>query len=498
MKKLTLSAPMIIMVGFVITHLFFMLFVYRSNLLLHHNMTGILDAGYLAVPNEHIFPTLLQAGSAFKGSFFFTLTIGIVFPTLVYAAAWSWDRGYHRNRAFLIMLSGFVIFCMVMINRRGFNPVVTFWFLTVYFFVFKLTLYSLEGVQTRLSPKRLLVHIAVLILIGAAWMVVPKGANFFTAVRDHILLTTSFGEKITSFYYSYSPYPTEAIKPLSKKQLKTFRIERESEEISVKRIEAALVKNDYLPVGVNGEADVVLHLSENGILSFTVNNRMVLRTEATNLMNVPGEVLHRVSGRSDRQEFTRRLLGFSVMYGLPVTLYVCLFGCIHLVTSHFFNYNKGFYVSAAVCLSVGLGGLAAFKVLTPTSIPTSELKQALQSENRGLRVAALRTISAESLDPFDFTDDAFIQRHASIPERLWWARSMAGSDHADIEKKLIHFLDDPYSLVQCKAYEALGRRGDRFATSIILDNIKSSRHWYVQGYAYQTLRGLGWKQTKSP
>ncbi|MBF0120575.1 MAG: hypothetical protein HQK79_17235 [Desulfobacterales bacterium] len=49
----------------------------------------------------------------------------------------------------------------------------------------------------------------------------------------------------------------------------------------------------------------------------------------------------------------------------------------------------------------------------------------------------------------------------------------------------------------CMALSNLGKIGDKKAIPIILDKINNSDHWYVQLYAYNALRTLGWKQTKS-
>jgi len=492
MKKSYLPA-LIICLGMVLTQLFFTLFVYHSNLDLNQNTLRIIDAGYLPVPNEQILPCLQQLSTAYKGALFFTLTLGIVLPSLVYALAWAWDRGYRRNKAFLIILSGFVIFCMVMVNRHGFNPIVTVWFLTIYFTVFKLTLRSLDHHSTRLSSKRLLTHVLALVLLAAAWMAVPAGMEFYKAVRDHVLLSNKPGEAITQFYYRYSPYPTEACKPLFKKQLKTCYIDAGPESGAVERIQNALIQYDYLPIGTDVPPDVVLRASGNRF-DFEVLGRKVLTVDSADFLKTPGAFLYRLSSRCDRQEFTRRLLAVSIRYGLPIVLYMSMSFLINGAIGRFFRGRAGFAAPAACCLAIGLGVMIAFKLLAPESVPVSQLEDALQSDISGLRVAALRTISARGLDPYDYTAENFDECLPSIPERLWWVKSLGNSRHTDAPKALLRFLDDPQPIVSCMAYDALGRKGYRSAVLPILKRIKTSRHWYVQGYAYQALRSLGWKQ----
>jgi len=484
-----------IIAGMILTHLFFSLLVYRSNMHLHQNVSYILDAGYLAVPNAHVLPDLVRIGTALKGALFFTLTIGVVLPFLVYFAAWSWDRGYRRNRAFLILLSGLVIFCMVMLNRNGFNPIVTLWFLTVYFTVFKLTLHSLEGVQTRLSSKQILTHLVVLLCLGAMWMTGQSRNNFFFSVRDHFLLSNSIGKSVTDFYYRYSPYPTEAYKPLIKKQLKACRIEGEIHEITRSRIETSLIRYDCLPINTDAKTDFTIHATEN-TLSFSVAGRTVCKADTGDFVKNPVNLLNVLSSRSDRNAFTRRIVGLS-LYGLPVFFYACLFSCFQLIFRFLPLRTSGFLPSAAGCLVIGIGALILFKTVAPTSLPVSHVKAALSSVDVNTRIAALRTMAREGLNPSEHMTHAFSNTIDHIPERIWWAICLGNSPEPIANEVLIHLLDDPYPLVACKAYKSLGQKKYRPAIDAITEKIQTSRHWYVQGTAYIALRSLGWTQQKS-
>ena len=58
-------------------------------------------------------------------------------------------------------------------------------------------------------------------------------------------------------------------------------------------------------------------------------------------------------------------------------------------------------------------------------------------------------------------------------------------------------LDDPNPNVACQVYYALGKRKKPAMIPVLLEKMNTSRHWYVQTYAYRALRELGWKQEKS-
>ena len=85
----------------------------------------------------------------------------------------------------------------------------------------------------------------------------------------------------------------------------------------------------------------------------------------------------------------------------------------------------------------------------------------------------------------------------SVPERYWLAYALARSTRPETGEDLLKLLDDPHPNVVCKAYEALGKRGDRKFIPLIIERIKVSDHWYCQWYAYKALRALGWIQPKS-
>ena len=75
--------------------------VYVSNEDYYTFLTSVQDAGYLAVPNEHVFSTLRNLGPAFCGGLFFTLTAGTALTIISSALAWAWDRLFSRNRIIL-------------------------------------------------------------------------------------------------------------------------------------------------------------------------------------------------------------------------------------------------------------------------------------------------------------------------------------------------------------------------------------------------------------
>jgi Ca2+/Na+ antiporter len=487
---------MIIVSGMIITHFFFTLMVSRSDSQLHATVLQAIDAGYLPIPNELTLPSLTQWGTAFKGAFFFTLTVGIALPLLVYLAAFAWEIGYRRSRKFLIVLSGFVIFILFMLNRHGFNPMVTFWFLITYFALFKLSSHVIGKSRPALSRKRLLTHIFVLVVLAVMFKVLPPPMDFFLTVRDHYLFSNTIGNKVTDFYYRYSPYPTETVKPLIKKQLKLCRIDGETDTGTYGKIERTLISFNALPVSDPGAGSIRIVVDEKDLIFF-VQERKVIRTSIDNFIENPKVVFNRISFRSDRNDITRRLLAVSLFLGLPLFLYIVLFSILHISFRLFHLRESGFYLSATACLVLALIMIVSIRLNATETLSPSMIKEKLESPSSDERTVALKNIVRQGLDPEEYLPMGYSTPPTYVPERIWWVISLSNSENPDSIQRLLLLLDDPNLLVSCKAYAALGRKGYRPAISTILEKIGSSQYWYVQGYAYQSLRSLGWKQNAS-
>ena len=91
----------ILLLGLTVAQVLATIQVYSSNLEYYTFLTAVQNAGYLAVPNEHVFSTLRNLGPAICGGLFFTLTAGAAITIISSALAWAWDRLFSRNRIIL-------------------------------------------------------------------------------------------------------------------------------------------------------------------------------------------------------------------------------------------------------------------------------------------------------------------------------------------------------------------------------------------------------------
>jgi hypothetical protein len=183
--------------------------------------------------------------------------------------------------------------------------------------------------------------------------------------------------------------------------------------------------------------------------------------------------------------------------GLPLILYACLFSIFQSIFKRLPLPVSGFRMSAVGCLVVGIAVLIGIRFMAFSAIPVNELEKALSSDSPDIRVAALRTLAKQNLNPSDYLDSDRIAGRTHVPERIWWAIALVNSTDPNTNDLLLELLNDPHPLVVCKAYRSIGLRKYRAAVPTIIEEISTSRHWYVQGYAYSALRTLGWKQTGS-
>jgi HEAT repeat protein len=154
--------------------------------------------------------------------------------------------------------------------------------------------------------------------------------------------------------------------------------------------------------------------------------------------------------------------------------------------------------ASIMCLLIGSIVLVYFQLNRSGNIKLEDISQALQSENWQTRVAALKTIQHEKLEIADYRAYPRLLKSRIPQERYWLTKALAVSRRSDTYGDLLTFLNDKNTNVRCMAFYSLGLRQNSSAIEPILKRIKISDSWYSQMYAYNALRSLGWKQTKSP
>jgi hypothetical protein len=484
-----------LLLGLLVAQIIAAIQVYLSNIHLYRSLSAIQAAGYLTIPNQRIMPSLHDFSSAFLGGLFFTFSVGAELSLLSLAAAWVWTRLFSRSRSVLIVLLLLWVGSLVVLNSGGFLFGATCYFLAIPPVVFLATLRWMPPPNGPRVWVHRMVHIIPVAVLALLWTF-QIDSRFFVDFRDVCLLSNPIGKKINDFYYDYTLFPAEVFKSLDQKSLKTCSLQNLEKGPLLARVERELLNYDYLAVGTDDAVDLKV-VQDGEMLVFKNGERTILQTTPADFFSHPGTALHEFSAKIDKQGLFRLLTLYSLLIGLPITLYVILHTLVRLLCCFFLPVRTSSLIASIFCLIVGLSILVPFQYMRGTDIELKDIPQALASESWQQRVAALRIAEQKGLEVSSFQPYQSLLASPHIAVRYWLVRGLALSRRPQTYRDLLAFLDDPHPNVVSMAFYGLGQRGDWRAVSEILTKIKTSDHWYNQWYAYKALRALGWKQKKS-
>jgi hypothetical protein len=466
--------------------------VYLSNIELYRTLLPIKDAGYFLIPNEQVMPRLQAWGPALFGGLFFTLSIGAGLSLLSLAAAWIWDRLLLRNKSFLLFYLVLWAGSFVLVNYRGFSPLVSLYFLFIPTVVFTT---SLRWIRLRARPGVWLDRIILagpVLLLAILWTS-QMDTNLFLNLRDKLLLTNPIGTKINDFYYQYTPYPTNVFEALDQKILKAGNLEAIRETPAAGAVEKTLLNYDYLNVGRADMVDLEIEEVENNLV-FKNRGKTILRTTLRDFLDRPGTVLKEFSAKSYKYVFFRQFTFFSLLFGFPILLYIFFYTLLRLLAGLFFSSRPSSATASILCFLAGTAFLLILNSGEGKTLEVKDLGEALNADRWQKRVQALKVIERKKMEIANFPVYQSLLRSPHIQERYWLAKTMGMSRRSETYDALLAYLDDPHPNVARMAFDSLGRRRDPKAIGEIKKRIQSSDHWYNQRHAYRALRTLGWKQ----
>ena len=494
-KPQLLHPALPLLLGLITTQVIATIQIYLSNLNLYTNLIIIEQSGYLAVPNQNVMPGLKKLAPALCGGLFFTLSIGAGLTLLTAAAAWVWVRLFLRNRHVLALLALVWVALVLLINIYGINVWGTLYFFLIPLIVFKTTIRLLPQPRQNHNSLKVLAHILPVILLAILWAT-QYDRFLFIDLRDHLLFSNPVGKKVSDFYYKYSPYATEAFKSVNQKTLKTCRLLQIPDPMIARSLESALLALDYLPVDTEAPVDLEIIQEDNQLL-MKHDGRLIVKTTAGDLLRNSKQILNQYSLDTDRFAVFRQFTFFAILFGYPLTLYILMHALLWAIIRNFTDRKKAAAMASLICLFVSLLIFMAFTFSRSTAIDQNKLADTLNSDSWQERVAALRYIEAHGLEIGHYSGYFKSLSSPKVSERYWMVKAMAQSKIAETHDALLLLLNDPSVNVESIAFLALARRGDTRVLPRILSALKTSERWYSQIYAYNTLRKLGWKQSRS-
>jgi len=484
-----------LLLGLLTAQLLATVLVHESNLELYEKISVIEAAGYLAVPNQEIKPHLLAWRPAFYGGLFFTFSLGTGLSLAALAGAWVWVRPAGGRPAVLIFLALVWLGGLAAVNRAGFDFMASAFLTAVPPVVFFFSSRSKSDRTETGGRPGIWAFILPLILAALVWGF-RADRDIFLDIRDFLLMANRPGQKVNDFYYRYTLYPAEAFKSLAQKTLRTGRIEVPSDPLLAAKLEKILPAFDYLPLPGPGPADLQIK-AKQGDLVLLRGRSEVLRLNPAEFLADPGRSLVKFSSLTDRSSPLRRATFYSLVAGLPLTLYLCLFSMAVWLGRRRLKPGPASVMAGLVCLAVSLSALAPIHSAKSGASDQQSPAELLSSPDWKVRVMGLRLVEANNLEIGNFPDYRRFLTSPHVPERYWLAEALGRSRLPATHGAITDLLADPQPNVVCAALEALGRRGRGTAVPEILKIIKTTDHWYVQWYAYRALRSLGWSQAAS-
>jgi len=490
----------ILLLGLSIAQVLATIQVYSSNAQYYAFLKAVQDAGYLAVPNENVFPGLTDFGPAFCGGLFFTLTAGASLTIISFSLAWAWDRLLSRNRTVLWLLILLLLLCLVAANLRGFSFLVTGYLLFIPAAVFRFTLKWLPKKPKDQSHKNVLfpvVAFLMLPLILIVWRPSSISKDRFLDLRDYLLLSNSFGRKVNAFYYENSLYSTRVFRPHGQQPLKSCSLEGMSDPSLTTRMTGILLSWDYLPLGDSVRPD--LRIARSGEdLEFYDGDEWVLKASTRDFFRNPAGSLKQFEKKTERHRFLLLFTTFSIFFLGALFLFACIYTPFYLISGLFLKSTPR-AVKAGILWPVAF----LFIYLASSASDTEDLtdpqnlSEAITSDRLHSRITALKYILRNKIDIAGFPAYPSMLNSRHIPERYWLAKTLGVSHTPETRKALHQLLNDPHFNVVCMAIDSLGRRGNRADVPLILGKMESSGNWYEQWYGYLAIRRLGWRQGNS-
>jgi len=465
--------------------------VYLSNRALHRTISAVLEAGYVGVPNDLVLPSLLQLKYGIIGGLFFTLSIGSALTLLAWTSAWLWNRIFRRSRRSLPV---FTVVWLVLAGAaavHGFDLPVF-----LYFFLIPPAVFTVAAASAKRSrqPKAGLVPFLPFIgLLGLVltWLPVVH-STIFVDLRDYLLMASPVGRMINDAYYDYTLYPAQVFKTLRQKTIKTVWLAPEADKTRRNRLVNLLMRDDYLPVPDRATADLSIRTSGENLI-FQYDSVDIKRISVPDFLRLPDETLAEISTTTDRFGFFRLFTSMGVLIGFPIMLYIILHGLLHLAANLVLPPRTAAILAALAVFLAGILLALPLYLGKARSVDPADAEAALRSGQPQERISGLRAMVEDGRNPMKIVDIATVQKSFTVPERYWYVRAMGNSPETK-PRDLEMFLDDQSLNVVCMAYDGLGRRGTHQLIGPLLEKLRREPHWYVQWYAYRTLRQIGWIQ----
>lgn len=423
---------------------------YASLHLLEKNK-ALLESGRVALPGAGHIDTLASWAPAFAGALFFALALGVGYGAVSFLYGYQWRRIPRRFWSWAALPLAILPFVALYRNEWDTHVALTLAGATGVIFGLKA-----EG-EAAFDRKKALTAVlaAILIAIGfLPWATAREGA--FTRIRDTVLLNFDALRPVSDFYYRWTLYPAEAIKPVDIRTQPGAAVEEKLRaEFCPSAWQLGIV---CMPPGAGGYDFVVKPEAENAVL-VSGSARMVwdyssMEANAANFKNF--------GDATDTARILRRSTAISLTWLLPLAILAALsYGCLMLGRN-----NPTYAVIAAFAIAAATGYLG---------MAGSGREELDRLANGG---SSFEEVSAALNSPY--------------PVKRLYGAVAAGRDPEPHSARLMRALTDPVVNVRYNAALSLGGLRTEEAKKRLSAILASDEEWYVKFRAYSALAQLGW------
>ncbi|MEW6489151.1 MAG: HEAT repeat domain-containing protein [Thermodesulfobacteriota bacterium] len=319
----------------------------------------------------------------------------------------------------------------------------------------------------RVAPARasaLRALVLVLMAVGfLPWATAPEGP--FTHLRDRHLLDTAVGRAVNGFYYRWTLYPAEVLKPVAALSQPTAAAPVPLPASVGERFCRDALGWGVLCVDDPAGADLHLLSAEPGLELARGGARVAWPQDPS----ARTDAWKALSSLADRARALRQATYWALFLGCPLAL-AWGFSSLALAAGALLGGGR-----RSTLASLAVAGLLAAS-LGAAGRPDRSLSEV--RARLGTEVAEAGELRAALAAP-------------SAVERFYGARA-AGRARLEADA-LVEALSDPVVNVRYAAAEALGRTGGGRSREALLEVLRSPEEWYVKERAYAALWRLGWR-----
>lgn len=449
--------------------------IYETNEILFEKAVKLSSSNYIFTPSFSILNEVNLFPLYLKSALFLTFTSG-AFLILTGIFFYFIFRGSKNKKTITILISAFFLILGFFLSKDFY-----LWSL-VPLYVFLISLYF--KVEFKINPILL---IPVFTAISTPFFY--DGDSIFLDVRDKVLLSYSFGEKINDFYYENTLFAAEVIKKPGIKKLRTFDLSGfdSQEEKRIKRLLKG--KSLFLLKKYKNNDLQILKTKQNIILKN--KGKEILKVGYWDFFNKNKIILNEFNEKTDKADFFRQITLIGFLTGFPFFFYFICFYPLSLTFNFIINKNSADLTASFLLIAVFL--FLIKPVVFNNKIETENLKENLNSNEKFKRLDALKFAFSNKIN---INNDILLKNIKSdfIPERYWALLNF----HPKTKKDLMVLIDgtkDTSINVRCKAYEKFSDAAKtitlrKTAKDFLGNDFKTIKDWYVQCYAYLAMKKM--------